>query len=134
MPKFITSYLIVLAVMGVFDFLWLGVVSKNFYRNQLGGLMAESINWLPAILFYLIYAFGVTIFLILPLLSGELTLGKGLLLAGLFGAVAYATYDLSNWATLKDWPPIVVLVDIVWGTLFTAVSVYVSYWITKLLL
>lgn len=119
--------------MGVFDFLWLGVVSKSFYRNQLGGLMAENVNWLPAILFYLLYAFGVTVFLMLPLMSGELALGKGLLLAALFGAVAYATYDLSNWATLKDWPAMVVFVDIAWGTFFTTISVYISYWFSKLM-
>lgn len=118
--------------MGVFDFLWLGVISKNFYRDQLGGLMADTINWLPAVLFYLLYAFGVTVFLVMPLLSGEMTLGRGLMLAALFGAVAYATYDLSNWATLKDWPPVVVLVDIVWGTVFTTASVYVSNWLIKL--
>lgn len=132
MFKFLTSYIVVLAVMGVFDFLWLGILSRGFYRNYLGGLMAESVNWIPAILFYLFYAFGVTVFIVQPLIEGDLSLGKGVLLAGLFGAVAYATYDLTNWATLKDWPWQVVVVDVLWGTLFTAISVYISNWIINL--
>lgn len=133
MFKFLTSYLVVLIVMGILDFLWLGIISKDFYRNQLGHLFTDTMNWLPIILFYLFYALGVTIFLVIPIINGDLTTGKGIVLAALFGAVAYATYDLTNWATLKDWPPLVVLVDIVWGTLFTGASVYISSLLIKYL-
>ena len=133
MTKIIITYLVTLAVMGVFDFLWLGVLSKSFYRQQLGFLMADKVNWGAALAFYLIYAAGVTFFFILPALSGELTLGQAVLRAAIFGLIAYATYDLSNWATLKGWPAAVVFVDIAWGTFFTAVSTGLAVWIGQLL-
>jgi uncharacterized membrane protein len=129
MGKTIASYLIVLATMGIFDFLWLGIMSKNFYKQHLGFLMAGKVNWGAAAAFYLLYAAGVTYFFVLPAIAGELSLGQAVLQAAIFGLIAYATYDLSNWATLKGWPAIVVFVDIAWGVLFTSATVWLSIWV-----
>lgn len=85
----------------IIDFIWLGIVTRNFYREQIGHLMAESVNWLPAIVFYLAFVVGILVFAVFPGLEAN-SIGKTLVLAALFGAISYATYDLSNFATLKN--------------------------------
>lgn len=116
MPAFIAT----LAVMAVLDGLWLGLVARSFYRQHLGFLMAEAPNWIAAGAFYVIYAIGVTVFATAPGVED----GSALTAAwrgALFGFVAYATYDLTNMATLRGWPTIVTIVDMAWGTVLTAV-------------
>jgi uncharacterized membrane protein len=111
----VTLYLITLAVFFVIDMVWLGVVAKGFYRKHLGTMLSPKVNWAAALLFYLLFIVGLVVFVIRPALaSGEPI--KALLLGGFFGLISYATYDLSNLATLKDWPVIVTVVDLVWGT------------------
>jgi uncharacterized membrane protein len=111
----VTLYLITLAVFFVIDMVWLGVVAKGFYRKHLGALLSPKVNWAAALLFYLLFIVGLVVFVIRPALAqGEPF--KALLLGGFFGLISYATYDLSNLATLKDWPVIVTVVDLVWGT------------------
>ena len=118
--------------MGVFDFLWLGVIAKNLYAEKIGHLMAENPNWTAAILFYLLYALAVTFFLVTPFVSGELTLMELVTRAAFFGVVAYGTYDLTNWATLKDWPVDVVVIDMIWGAFFTSISAVIAGYISKI--
>jgi uncharacterized membrane protein len=111
---FIKVYLVVLAAFFAIDMLWLGLVARRFYRKHLGFIMAARPNWVAAIIFYLLFVFGIVFFVVTPGLESG-SLGTTLLRAALFGLITYATYDLTNLATLKDWPLIVTLVDIVWG-------------------
>jgi uncharacterized membrane protein len=89
-------------------------VARRFYRKHLGFIMAARPNWVAAIIFYLLFVFGIVFFVVTPGFESG-SLGTTLLRAALFGLITYATYDLTNLATLKDWPLIVTLVDIVWG-------------------
>src|SRR5512139_1208530 len=96
-------YLIALAVFFLIDMVWLGVVAKGFYRRHLGSMLSPKVNWAAAILFYLLFIVGLLVFVIKPaLVSGEPL--RALLFGALLGLISYATYDLSNLATLKDWP------------------------------
>ena len=103
----------------VIDGLWLGLVARSFYRRHLGYLMAEKPNWAAAGIFYLLYAIGLTVFAVIPGTDAGSAL-QGLWRGALFGLVAYATYDLTNQATVRDWPAIVTGVDLAWGTLLSA--------------
>jgi uncharacterized membrane protein len=118
MTKYLAAYVAATLVMLALDGLWLGLLAKDFYRQGLGHLMADSPRWLPALLFYLLYPVGLMVFAVLPQGQDVLPqeLAPALLRGALFGFFAYATYDLSNWATLKDWPATVSLVDVAWGT------------------
>ncbi len=102
----------------VFDMLWLLLISRKFYQHHLGHIMGQT-QLLPAVLFYLLYVLGLVFFVINPAVSKESLLYA--CLAGAFlGLLCYATYDLTNLATLKDWPVVVTVVDLVWGTSVTA--------------
>jgi len=119
--KYFKLYLVSLAAFLAIDMLWLGLVARSFYQQQLGFIMAPSVNWLAAIIFYLLFILGILFFVLVPgLESGSLK--AALLRAALFGLITYATYDLTNLATLKDWPVLLSVVDLIWGT-FLSVSV-----------
>ena len=108
-------YFITLATFFVIDMIWLGLVAKGFYRRYLGPLMTSKVNWTAAILFYLLFIVGLIAFVVRPaLLAGNPI--HALLYGALFGLICYATYDLTNLATLKDWPFVVTVVDLIWGT------------------
>jgi uncharacterized membrane protein len=113
------SFIATLVAMAVLDGLWLGLVARSFYRRHLGFLMAETPNWLAAGAFYLIYTIGVAVFVVQPAVDDG-SLLTAAWRGGLFGFVAYATYDLTNAATVRGWPNVVTLVDMAWGTLLTA--------------
>lgn len=108
------------------DMVWLGLVASNFYKSQLGSLMGD-INWTAAIIFYLVFLVGLTYFAIYPAAIKN-SLMTAAMLGALFGFFTYATYDLTNLATLKNWPLSVTIVDMVWGTVLGAtVSVVTLY-------
>jgi len=110
--------------------IWLGLIAKNFYAKHIGFLMKTNINWTAAIIFYLVFIVGLIIFVIVPALK-ENSWGTALLLGALFGFITYTTYDLTNLATIKDWPLIVTIIDLIWGTvLATSVSV-VSFFVAS---
>ena len=117
----IKLYIISFVVFCCIDLVWLGFIAKNIYREQIGFLMAEQIQWLPALLFYLLYIAGLLLFAILPALK-EASWTQALLYGGFFGLVCYATYDLTNLATLKGWPVKIVLYDLLWGTFISATT------------
>lgn len=119
MQVFFISLVTVMLSMLVLDAAWLMLTAKSFYAKYIGSLLAESPSLVPAGFFYVIYAVGVTIFVVFPALSGHSPLLKVFLLGAIFGCVAYATYDLTNQATLKEWATIVTVVDLVWGSLLT---------------
>ncbi len=123
---FIKLYLIALPVFFAIDMLWLGLVAKNFYKNQIGFLMAQNINWFAAIIFYLLFIVGLVLFVITPAIEKS-SLMHALLYGLLFGLISYATYDLTNLATMKDWPLMVTIVDLIWGSVLAASVSVVTY-------
>ena len=120
------TYLGMTVVFFAIDMLWLGFVARGFYRRHMGSLLAEQVNWTAAITFYLVFIAGILIFAVLPAL-GKGSLGQAVLLGCLFGLVAYATYDLTNLATLRGFPPVVAAVDLAWGSFLTGVVAAVGY-------
>lgn len=112
------TYLAATAVFLAGDMLWLGVVARGFYRRHLGPLLAERVNWPAAVAFYLLFIAGILLFAVFPALErGSLT--RAVVLGCLFGLVTYATYDLTNLATLRGFPATVAFVDLAWGTFLT---------------
>ena len=126
--EIIIRLLIAGGIMGVLDFVWLGIVAKKLYYDEMGKLLLDKPNMVPALIFYVIYVIGVVVFVINPALekgSWLHALGFG----ALFGLVAYATYDLTNLSTMKDFSSKIVLIDLMWGTAFTAVVAVGTYFI-----
>lgn len=112
-------YLPTLVVFLVLDALWLGVVARGFYREQLGDLMRPDVRWGAALLFYLLFIAAVLVFVVGPALErGSLSFAIGL--GAFFGLVAYATYDLTNLAVLRGFSTTVAVVDMAWGAVVTA--------------
>jgi len=127
---FIKLYAIALPVFLAMDMVWLGLVARNFYRNQIGFLMKSDINWKAAIVFYLLFIVGLVLFVIAPAIEKN-SWTHALLFGALFGLVTYATYDLTNLATLKDWPLLVTIVDLAWGAVLAASVSTVTYFIAR---
>lgn len=110
----------------VIDMVWLGLVAKAFYQKHLGFLMRPRVNWVAALLFYMAFIVGVLIFAVIPAREAG-SLLKATLLGALFGFFTYATYDMTNLATLKDWPLVVVVVDIIWGMVLSGSVATLGY-------
>lgn len=119
-----------LAFLGV-DSLWLGLIAPSFYRSQIGHLMADDANFVAAAAFYLIYIFGMVFFAIEPAMRSGDSLQQAALRGALYGFITYATYDLTNHATLRDWTLLMTVVDMTWGTLLGAAVTLVSVWVGK---
>ena len=115
---FFTLYIISIPIFIFFDLMWIGVVAKGFYQSHLGYLLGE-VNWMAAVFFYVIFLAGLTFFATLPSLDGSLI--RGILLGGFFGLVTYATYDLTNHATIQGWPLAITVVDMLWGAVLGAI-------------
>lgn len=111
---FIKLYIIAFPVFLIIDMIWLVLVAKGFYQAQIGSLMKSDINWIAAIIFYLIFIAGLVVFVISPAMEKG-SLVYAVLFGALFGLVCYATYDLTNLAVAKDWPILVTIVDLAWG-------------------
>lgn len=126
MRTYLTAFLATAVVFLGLDFLWLSQVAAGFYRDMLGGHLAENPDFAAAGLFYGIYLSGIMYFAVVPAIARG-TLASALFSGGLFGFVAYATYDLTNMATLKDWPAMLTVVDLTWGTFVTAVASAAGY-------
>lgn len=126
---FLTSYVAGLIAFLLIDFVWLKYIALSFYRSNIGHLMADKPNLTVAGLFYLFYVVGVVILAVNPALEKQ-SWTIALLYGGLLGLVAYGTYDITNLATLKNFPPIVAIVDMIWGTVLTASVATISYFIT----
>jgi len=133
MMKVIYLYFLTIPVFFGIDMIWLGFVAKGFYRNNLGQLLRPDVNWTAALVFYLLYIGGILIFATMPALEKN-SLYQAVVLGGLFGFFAYATYDLTNLATLKGWPLNVVIVDIIWGIVLTACVAAASFLIGRWLM
>lgn len=118
--------------MGLLDFVWLGFIAKKLYYAEMGKLLLDKPNMVPALLFYAIYVVGVIVFVLNPALdkqSWHYALGMG----ALFGLVAYATYDLTNLSTMKDFPIKIVIIDLIWGAALTTVVATGAYFVVTAL-
>ena len=118
--KWIIAYVAAAILFGVLDAIWLRWAGENFYRPAIGELFADTFRVGPAVVFYLLYIAGMVWFAIRPGLSGGL--GTAALNGALLGGLCYATYDLTNQATMKVWPSYITLTDIVWGAFATSVA------------
>ena len=127
---FIKLYAIALPVFFAIDMVWIGFVARNFYRNQIGFLMKSDINWTAAIVFYLLFVVGLVLFVIAPAIEKN-SWTHALVFGALFGLISYATYDLTNLATLKDWPILVTVVDLAWGAALAAAVSTATYFIAR---
>lgn len=125
------NYLLTTVVFLIIDLAWLGFIAKDLYQKYLGDFMAEKVNWTAAIIFYLIYIVGISVFAIYPAVNMNSALNAALM-GGLFGFFAYATYDLTNLATLKGWPLPIVFIDIAWGVVLTSIVSLSGFYIAKL--
>jgi uncharacterized membrane protein len=120
--KYLTSYIAMVFVMAALDFIWIGFIAKQIYQTGIGHLMADKPNLLGAALFYLVFCAGLLWFTIVPNIDKP-SMKTAIKSAAIFGFCAYATYDLSNLATLKEWPVSVTIIDMVWGTFASVVAV-----------
>jgi uncharacterized membrane protein len=127
---FVKLYLLTAIVFFAIDLVWLGVLAVNFYQRQLGSLLAEQVRWVPAILFFLIFIAGLLVFAVLPGLSAG-SLARALTLGAFLGLMAYATFDLTCLALFRDFPIVVVVVDMVWGSCLSAAATAVGYGIGR---
>ncbi len=116
--SFAKTYLLTLIPFLILDAIWLGLVAPAFYKNHIGHLMTDSPNFFAAGIFYLLFVAGMVVFV-----TGRVGTFKQTLLRGaLFGLVSYGTYDLTNLATLRDWPLLVTVVDLIWGSSLSAMT------------
>lgn len=122
---FFSLYSIALPLFVLADILWLGVIAKGFYHAHLGSMLGP-VNWVGALVFYAIFVAGLVYFALLPSLESG-SYATALMLGALYGFFTYATYDLTNWATLRDWPLIVTIVDICWGAALGALIASVTH-------
>jgi uncharacterized membrane protein len=130
--KLLLPYIIATPIFFVIDILWLGVIAKPLYQKYLGHLLAEQTKWGAAIIFYLLFIAGLVIFAISPALEkGSLWYAVGY--GAMFGFFAYMTYELTNYAVLKDWPLGIVWIDIAWGIVLGGLVSGLAYYFTNLL-
>jgi Predicted membrane protein len=122
----IKTFLVAFVVFLGIDMLWLTVIAQKFYKSQIGHLMADKARLLPAAIFYLLFIAALAYFVIVPALEHQ-NLTKLIVSAAIFGLVTYATYDLTNMATLKDWPLLVTVVDLAWGTFISLAVSLITY-------
>ncbi|MEO8105665.1 MAG: DUF2177 family protein [Candidatus Saccharibacteria bacterium] len=131
MVGYIYAYITSLVTMAVLDAAWLGLIAPTFYKKHVGFIMADKPNWYATVAFYLVFVLGVTLFVVYPGWKVSDSLMNIARAGAFFGLVTYATYDLTNHATLKNWPVIVTAVDMVWGTLLMAAVATVAVVLLK---
>jgi uncharacterized membrane protein len=129
--KQVVAYLAGLAAFVIADMAWLGTMTSRFYRPALTDILSSSVNFPAALAFYLLYPIGLVVFAVGPALKIN-SVGAALGYGCLFGFFTYATYDLSNFATLRNWSLPLTVVDIAWGTILAGFAAAVSFWVTRL--
>ncbi|MFC4711135.1 DUF2177 family protein [Enterococcus eurekensis] len=130
MSNILRLYLMSAIVFLIFDLFWLLVVSKKMYQQMIGHLMGE-VKMMPAVIFYFLYVAGVVFFVLMPGIEKQ-SLISTLLSGAFFGLLCYATYDLTNLSTLKDWPVAMTLIDLAWGAFVTASTSGIVFWLNQL--
>ena len=132
MLLFIKLFIISFVIFFVIDLIWLGVVAKNLYQKYIGKLLKKDVNWVAAIVFYLLFIAGLVLFVLIPGVDKN-SLSHVMIYGALFGFITYATYDLTNLATLKDWPKEITLIDLAWGTFLGFSTSTISYLLFQLI-
>ena len=126
MTYYLKLYFATLIAFLAIDMVWLGLVARTIYQKYLGFLLTPTTNWIAALLFYLLFILGILVFVVVPGLEKNSLKGT-LLRAALFGLITYATYDLTNLATVKNWPVLITVIDMAWGTVLSVVVSYISF-------
>jgi len=126
MTTILLRLLVVMVVFLAIDLVWLGIIARDLYARYIGHLMAAQVNWVAALTFYALFVVGLYVFVIDPALAKQ-SLQHAFFYGALFGLITYATYDLTNLATLRDWPVMLTIIDLIWGTLLSAAVSAVSY-------
>jgi uncharacterized membrane protein len=126
MSRILLTYAVSVPVFFVVDMIWLGLIARGFYRKALEPLLTPNINWTAAIIFYFLFLVGILIFALLHGIERR-SLVYTIVMAALFGFIAYATYDLTNLATLRDWPLKLSIVDMMWGSFLSASTAAITY-------
>jgi uncharacterized membrane protein len=133
MMTYVASYFAALFAFVVIDMAWLAAMTSRLYRPTLGDILIADVNLSPAIMFYLIYPVGLVVFALNPALkSGSMTTAATY--GALFGFLAYATYDLTNYSTLRNWTMQLTIIDILWGTMLSATTAAVSFFVVRRLI
>jgi uncharacterized membrane protein len=126
----IFTYGIMAVVFLAIDLIWLGLIAKNFYQKHLGRFFSDKVNWKAAVIFYFLFILGAMIFAVYPAVAQDSVM-RAVIFGVLFGLFTYATYDLTNLATLKDWPVPIVIVDIIWGMVLCGTVSGVGFGVAK---
>lgn len=130
--EILKQYVVTMIIFFAIDMVWLGFIAKKIYRENIGHLMAPSANWPAAAVFYALYIGGILFFVINPALEKD-SMTSALMLGAIYGFITYATYDMTNLATLKDWPLKITIIDILWGTGLNTLTAAGSFYILKLI-
>jgi len=125
--QFLKLYLMTLVIFFLVDIVWLGVISKKLYKEYLGHLMGP-VNWPAALIFYAMFIAGLVFFVISPAIEKQ-SLFYAVSVGAFFGLITYGTYDLTNLATLKDWPVTITIIDLIWGTFLNAATAGITYYV-----
>jgi uncharacterized membrane protein len=128
--NYFAAYATAVVVFFVVDMAWLGVMAPRVYRPALGDILLPGVNLAPAVVFYVLYPAGLIAFAVVPALKDD-TVSTALLYGALYGFFTYATYDLTNHATIRNWTLQITIIDISWGTLLAAISAAVSFLVVR---
>lgn len=126
MFKYILLYAITFVIFLVIDLIWLNFIAKDLYQKEIGSLLLKNPNLIPALLFYLLFIFALFVLVLIPGIESQ-SLGKTLMLAAIFGLTTYATYDLTNLATLDGWNIRITIIDLIWGTSVSTLTAFLGY-------
>ncbi|MCX5756039.1 MAG: DUF2177 family protein [Gemmatimonadetes bacterium] len=128
--SFLKSFAATGATMFALDMVWLGVVAKGLYAREMGSLLRPDVKWVPALLFYILYVAAVVVFVVIPAAERK-SLARALGFGAFFGLAAYATYDLTSLALIRDFPVLIVIVDLAWGMVLTTIASGAGYAVTR---
>lgn len=126
MLKYVYLYLIVFGIFLIIDLIWLNLIAKNLYQKEIGNLLLKNPNILPAFLFYALFIVALLILVLIPGIQSY-TLLKTILFGAVFGFITYATYDLTNLATLDGWSIKMTIIDLIWGASVTTLITFLGY-------
>lgn len=130
MMKYGVAYLTSLVTFFAVDMVWLGMMAKRFYRPTLGDILLPGVNMAPAIVFYILFPIGLVFFAVAPALRAG-SISTALIYGAMFGFFTYATYDLTNQATVRNWTTQLTVVDAAWGSVLAAATAAISYLVAQ---
>ena len=129
---YLKEYLVAVIVFFAIDMVWLGFIAKDLYSKYLGNFLSTNVNWVAAIIFYLLFIVGVVFFVIHPAIEKN-SIQYAILAGLLFGLITYATYDLTNLATMKNWPLNITIIDLIWGSVLSSLVSTITYYVINVL-